>query len=227
MPRLKSLLLLVLAPLLAAPVYAAAPAAAQGTTAGATAELRDAQGQLVGQAVLRPGAAGGVQVQVVIHGFAAAAPGAHGIHVHAVGRCEPPAFTTASGHFNPAGKQHGLNNPQGHHAGDMPNIVFDAAGNATYELTDPDLSLAAGSANSIFDPDGSAVVIHAGPDDLVTDPAGNSGARIACGVLTAAQVTGGMPRTGGADADFLNTMILLAAALLLSGVLVRRTRRAA
>jgi len=110
-------------------------------------------------------------------------PGDHGVHLHAVGKCEEPAFASAGGHLNPAGRQHGMNNPAGRHLGDLPNLVAGADGTATlsYPLGDPASSLSA----SLFDADGTALVIHAGPDDYITDPSGNSGGRVACGVFAA------------------------------------------
>jgi superoxide dismutase, Cu-Zn family len=148
----------------------------------ATAEIKDASGQVAGSATFRPTLAGEVRVQVKLRGFNAAV-GDHGIHIHAVGRCEAPGFTTAGGHFNPATHQHGFLNPLGYHAGDLPNLTLNDDGNATFNYNTYTVSLERGVANSLFDADGSAVVIHAGPDDLRTDPAGNSGARIACGVI--------------------------------------------
>ena len=109
--------------------------------------------------------------------------GTHGTHLHAVGRCEPPAFTTAGPHLNPASRQHGLRNPQGPHLGDMPNLVVGANGRGRVEAIVRG-SITPGRA-PLFDPDGTALVVHATADDQVTDPAGNSGARIACGVLAA------------------------------------------
>lgn len=109
--------------------------------------------------------------------------GTHGTHLHAVGKCEGPAYTTAGSHLNPANRQHGLRNPQGPHAGDMPNLVVGANGRGRLE-TIVRGSLNPGSA-PLFDADGTALVVHAAADDQVTDPAGNSGARIACGILAA------------------------------------------
>ncbi|MXO97070.1 superoxide dismutase family protein [Erythrobacter aquimaris] len=111
-------------------------------------------------------------------------PGPHGFHLHTTGKCESPGFQSAGGHLNPAGREHGSENPAGKHLGDLPNLVVNEAGRATaqYEL--------AGSANGvladIFDEDGTAVMIHAGPDDYRSDPAGDAGSRIACGVIKAA-----------------------------------------
>jgi Cu-Zn family superoxide dismutase len=112
-------------------------------------------------------------------------PGTHGIHFHAVGRCEgsgTPAFTTAGSHFNPLGRQHGLENPAGPHGGDLPNIIAGADGRVDTGLTTDRASLTAGS-TTLFDNDGASMVIHAVADDQVSQPAGNSGARIACGVV--------------------------------------------
>jgi superoxide dismutase, Cu-Zn family len=111
-------------------------------------------------------------------------PGAHGMHFHAVGQCggTGPAFSGAGPHLNPAGLKHGTMNPAGHHMGDLPNVTADAHGKVKTRITldgDPAQLSAA-----LFDADGSALVIHAGPDDNMTDPSGNSGARVACGVLT-------------------------------------------
>ena len=107
--------------------------------------------------------------------------GAHAIHIHSVGRCEPP-FATAGPHFNPEGHQHGFKNPKGSHLGDLPNIDTPASGRLTFEFLMPDVSLR--SKNALVDGDGAAIIIHASKDDYVTDPAGDSGARAACGVIT-------------------------------------------
>lgn len=210
----RTLSALLLPVLFAWVVVAANPALARSSTAGAKADLKDAQGQLVGTAVFAP-AASGVKLQVQVNGFTAAAVGEHGIHVHTTGKCEAPAFTTAGGHFNPDSKKHGLNSPAGHHAGDMPNIVFDAAGNATYETVIEGVTLGDGPA-SLMDGDGSALVIHAGPDDMVTDPSGNSGARVACGELAAYAIPmAGMPQTGSSTNANLLVIVGLFAALAL------------
>jgi Cu-Zn family superoxide dismutase len=102
----------------------------------------------------------------------------HGIHLHAIGRCEGPDFKSAGGHWNPAGHQHGRDNPMGAHLGDLPN--FDVAGQTVASLT---LPVGGITAADLADADGTALVIHADPDDYKTDPSGNSGARIACAVL--------------------------------------------
>jgi Cu-Zn family superoxide dismutase len=105
--------------------------------------------------------------------------------VHAVGKCDPPDFATAGPHFNPLNKQHGALNPQGSHAGDLPNITVAPDGTGRMETTTEQLTLGSGPL-SVWDADGSALVIHANPDDFKTDPTGNSGNRIACGVLVKA-----------------------------------------
>lgn len=145
---------------------------------GARAELKDAAGAGVGTATFEA-APQGVKVTVSVHGLK---PGPHGFHVHAAGACAAPDFKTAGGHFNPGGKKHGLENPEGHHGGDLPNLVVaaDGTGHATAMLQG--VTLGAGK-DSLFHPGGTAVVIHADADDGKTDPAGNSGARIACGVV--------------------------------------------
>jgi Cu-Zn family superoxide dismutase len=109
-------------------------------------------------------------------------PGPHGIHFHQVGRCDGPDFASAGGHFNPAGKQHGLDNPAGPHAGDLPTVVVPESGRLALDLTSPRVTLDS-AATGVFDADGTALVIHADPDDQRTDPSGNSGARIACAVV--------------------------------------------
>ena len=108
------------------------------------------------------------------------APGTHGIHIHAVGRCEPP-FQTAGGHWNPLTHQHGTENPNGPHAGDMQNIVAGSDGTAIVNVTTPTGTLR--GTNGLLDTDGASVVVHAAADDYKTDPSGNSGARVACGVV--------------------------------------------
>jgi Cu-Zn family superoxide dismutase len=160
-------------------IMAAAAAYSQTASQVARAELRNAQGEVVGRANLTPDAQG-VRITIEVEKLPA---GPHGFHVHAVGRCDPPDFASAGAHFNPEGKKHGLKNPEGPHAGDLPNLVVRPEGTATVTTTAPRVTLGAGP-NSVFHPGGTALVIHAGPDDDLTDPAGNSGARIACGVIT-------------------------------------------
>ena len=158
----------------------AAGCAGRGTLADNTAraELRNASGQVVATATFTQ-VGNAVRILVDAQGLPA---GVKGVHIHAVGRCDPPDFTSAGGHFNPQGKQHGALNSQGPHAGDLPNLTVGADGKGRLEST-TELVTLLGGPNSVFDADGSAIVIHAAPDDFRTDPTGNSGARIACGVI--------------------------------------------
>lgn len=143
----------------------------------ARAALKNAQGETVGQATLTE-TPHGVLIRTTLTGVP---PGEHAFHIHAVGQCEPP-FTSAGGHFNPTSKEHGIENPRGMHAGDMPNVNVPADGRLTFERLAEHVTLAAGPA-SLFDDDGSALVLHAGADDYTSDPAGDAGARLACGVV--------------------------------------------
>ena len=148
--------------------------AAVEPTGGAPVPVINAAGQTIGS-VRAWQTAGGVS----FHISAAGLPhGLHGIHVHSVGRCDPPDFTSAGPHWNPAARKHGLNNPAGPHAGDLPNVEVAANGVLSATVTVPGVTMA-----SLLDADGAALVIHAQPDDNVTDPSGNSGARIACAVI--------------------------------------------
>lgn len=153
--------------------------AATGPSAGrtATAALRTAAGADVGT-VTATEMAGGIQLKIDARGMPA---GMHGAHVHTTGRCDAPDFTTAGGHWNPTAKQHGTSNPAGPHAGDAPNLTIGADGSGAVTIMLP-----AGTMDGLLDADGSAFVIHAGADDYKTDPSGNSGGRIACGVFAAA-----------------------------------------
>ena len=145
----------------------------------AKATLVDPQGQKVGEAQLIE-TPQGVKITLQVENLP---PGVHALHIHDKGLCEPPGFQTAGGHFNPFGKQHGLKNPQGPHAGDLPNLVVGEDGKETLETINTLVTLKPGK-NSLFQPGGTSLVIHAGPDDYMTDPAGHAGARIACGVIT-------------------------------------------
>jgi Cu-Zn family superoxide dismutase len=113
-------------------------------------------------------------------------PGPHGIHYHAVGDCDPStAFESAGPHFNPANEQHGLDNPEGPHFGDLPNLIVGADGIGAISLSNVEISLVEPAEGYLFDDDGTALVIHADEDDQITDPSGNSGDRIACAVIEA------------------------------------------
>jgi Cu-Zn family superoxide dismutase len=142
----------------------------------AFAQLRDGSGRAVGNAVFVQDD-GSVRVIIDVVGLP---PGQKGVHVHAVGRCEAPSFESAGGHFNPGNAEHGSANPRGPHGGDLPNLTVDSTGRGHLEATLRRVSVDPGS-RSLLDADGSSVVIHADPDDLRTDPDGNSGARVACG----------------------------------------------
>jgi Cu-Zn family superoxide dismutase len=146
----------------------------------AKATLLNSQGQKVGEAQLVE-TPQGVKISIKVQNLP---PGVHAFHIHAKGLCEAPGFKTAGGHFNPFNKEHGLKNPKGPHAGDLPNLVVGADGTETYETIDTLVTLKPGKKNSLFHPGGTSLVIHAGPDDYMTNPAGNAGPRIACGVIT-------------------------------------------
>src|SRR5687768_925008 len=193
-------------------------AGAQTPPRAANAVIHGADGQQVGTASLTESAAG-VRIALQVRGLPA---GAHGLHIHATGTCEGPAFTSAGGHFNPTGAQHGLRNPAGAHAGDLPELVVAANGTASYATTTNRLTLGAGLL-SLFDADGSSIVIHADPDDHVTDPTGNSGTRIACGTIVAG--ASALPATGGAPAVPVGALAAGALALVTgAGLTLRRWR---
>jgi superoxide dismutase, Cu-Zn family len=172
-------------------VKAGAPAAksAAAATPTANAELKTADGKDVGTVTLTQ-TRGGVRLALALKGLP---PGEHAFHVHAVGKCEPPGFTSAGPHFNPENKKHGKLNKEGHHAGDMDNIRVPANGNLTLAVVDKDITLEKGKPNSVFQDSGTAVVIHANKDDYMTDPAGNAGDRIACGVISERAAKAGAP----------------------------------
>jgi Cu-Zn family superoxide dismutase len=144
----------------------------------AKAKLHNSKGEQVGMATLIEGT-DGVRIALQVYNLP---PGLHGFHIHEVGKCEKPEFKSAGGHFNPHGKNHGLKNPEGPHVGDLPNLLVEPDGTATVTVLAPLVTLGSGK-NSLFHPGGTALVIHAGPDDQMTNPSGNSGGRIACGVI--------------------------------------------
>lgn len=171
---MRPLLLLGVAAMLAG--CASAPVDRGPLSAGAT--LKDKDGKDVGVATLIETREG---VRVAVTGYRLP-PGGHGLHIHAVGLCEPPEFTSAGAHFNPGGQQHGRMNPAGPHAGDLPNLVVAASGQAGIDITTKAFTLSPGPRSLLDKP--TALVVHANPDDDKTDPTGNSGGRIACGVIT-------------------------------------------
>jgi Cu-Zn family superoxide dismutase len=144
----------------------------------ANAQLKDKGGKAVGDVDLTQGP-GGVLLRLSLTGIS---PGEHAFHIHAVGKCEPP-FESAGGHFNPAHKKHGMMAAEAH-AGDMPNLHVPQSGELKVEILNTAITLEKGKPNSVFDSDGSSIVVHAGPDDYKTDPDGKAGERIACGVIS-------------------------------------------
>jgi Cu-Zn family superoxide dismutase len=154
--------------------------AAQGRVMANTIQLKDAKGASVGTATVTASGSG-IQIAYDLKGLQ---PGPHAFHIHQNAKCDGPDFTTAGGHFNPDMKKHGMENPEGPHNGDMPNITVGANGTAKGTVTDMHVTLNPTAPNSIFANGGTALVIHAAADDMKSDPAGNAGARVACGTIT-------------------------------------------
>lgn len=150
---------------------------APASEARATTTLLDGSGTKVGSATLTE-MPSGVLISITVTGLGI---GAHGAHLHAIGVCTAPTFASAGGHYDPRGRQHGFRNPDGHHAGDLPNVVSPPAGGHTVQYFVEDLKLT--GRGGLLDDDGAALVIHSSEDDYRTDPAGDSGARAACGVI--------------------------------------------
>jgi superoxide dismutase, Cu-Zn family len=183
MPLRRRSLALLSAPLIAG-LAAGAVVAGPADARHASGTFVDASGATVGWVMLTEDRRGEVHVNVKVDGLA---PGLHGIHIHAIGACGP-TFAAAGGHYNPLGRQHGLENQQGPHAGDLPNLTVNEDGIGRLNARTDRVTLSAGSA-TLFDADGSAFIIHANTDDQVTDAGaagpGNTGARIACAVVEA------------------------------------------
>ena len=156
----------------------ATAACSQSNTA--RAELKDTGGRVVGEATLISASdRGGVEITLRVHDLP---PGTNGVHIHDISKCDSPDFVSAGGHYNPSGNQHGLENPDGPHAGDLPNLTVSLDGTGTLAVVNTLLQNSPEGEN-LFDGDGIALVIHSGPDDQTSEPSGNSGTRIACGAI--------------------------------------------
>lgn len=152
--------------------------AAQAQTTSAVAQMQDREGNSVGEVTLKQ-TPNGVLLTAKLKNLPA---GTHAFHVHETGRCEPP-FESAGGHYNPDGSEHGYLVEGGPHAGDMPNIQVPSQGEFTVEIFNPRISLAQDAPNTVLDEDGSAIIVHEGADDYESQPSGDAGGRIACGVI--------------------------------------------
>lgn len=157
---------------------AGSASAVAGAGASVVADVRNAIGQSKARATATQ-LGDGIRVRLEASGMPR---GSYGAHVHTTGRCDAPDFATAGSHWNPSGQQHGKNNPRGMHKGDLPNLMIDTSGRGSVEITIPDTAMR-GSGLAMLDADGASLVIHAQADDYRTDPSGNSGGRIACGIF--------------------------------------------
>jgi Cu-Zn family superoxide dismutase len=166
--------------MIASVVVAGALATAEAHAQSANAQLVNGDGKTIGNVALS-------QLERGVRVFAQATdlpPGQHAFHIHETGQCEAPDFESAGGHFNPTDEAHGWDNPQGYHAGDLPNVHVQDDGRLAVEYFTDAVTLKEGEETSLFDDDSSAIVIHAGADDYQTEPAGDAGQRIACGVIS-------------------------------------------
>lgn len=168
-------------PAVAAALAVAAPAAAaEGGAGQAMAKMLDSKGGEVGSVTLQQMPKG----VLLSLDLANLPPGVQAFHIHEVGKCEGPDFKSSGGHFNPTGASHGFASEKGPHAGDLPNIHVPESGTLRVEYYTQMVTLKEGEANSLLGGDGTSLMIHEGPDDHKTDPAGHAGGRIACGVIT-------------------------------------------
>ena len=169
---------------------------------GATAQLKDTHGNSIGTAQFTQNPAGGVNISLQAQGLE---PGEHGIHIHEKGDCSSSDFKSAGEHLNPTSAKHGLDNLQGPHAGDLPNLIVNEDGSASYAATDERVTLSEGE-GALLRSGGTSLVIHADPDDQMTDPSGNSGDREACGVIERPEA---LPSSGGSSVSWLMETALI------------------
>ena len=198
-------------------------AAAQTPAVGATAEMHTASGESLATATFRQ-AATEVLISITFRNRTALV-GTHALHIHSIGRCDPPSFDSAGGIFNPFGKQHGLANPDGPMAGDLASLAIARAGVGVYNLSAPLVTLATGS-NSLLGSTGTSLVVFAQPDDDQSQPEGNAGQRVACGVIQAAgaNAAAALLRPEGSRPDLLSALLILliGGLLMVGGVMLRR-----
>jgi superoxide dismutase, Cu-Zn family len=174
--KIGKILLLIISVML---MFATAVYAQEGTTTSAEAIMKDTKGTTVGLATFTEEIGGLVRINVNVRGLT---PGLHGIHIHNTGSCTGPSFTSAGEHYNPLGKEHGLNNTKGSHAGDLPNLEVGEDGMVHMNVTTDLVTLSPGP-TTLFTANGTSLVIYADPDDQMANPSGNSGGRIICGVI--------------------------------------------